>query len=313
MTRLASLLFATTLFSLAATGPATAGDLRLRAETGVAVLNFADNLSGRGEQQLNSLNDKPTHKTRLFPLVLFDLRYQTADDGPTWFLNSTAAEPGSIAAGVSHPLAGGTLEGALFYNFIGSGWENPYVLTRTSTTIYTYGGRLKYDRLLETPLALTYRATVLDVATDVSGDLTPSLKRDGVVHRLALDWGLQLGANVTVTPGFAWERGAIDGEANRFDLYETSVAASYKTDQLLVNGRLAVGFHKYDAANPVFGVTRDETSYSAMASTTLRKPLPRWERVFMTIGGLYGHTDANLPFFTKDQAIAFADIGYRFY
>ena len=72
--------------------------------------------------------------------------------------------------------------------------------------------------------------------------------------------------------------------------------------------------HTINTSNLVpWGLQISTYIYFALLSTTLLKPFPACDRVFITIGGLYGHTDANLPFFAKDQAIAFATLGYRFY
>ena len=62
------------LFLLSA-GAVQAAEFSSRIGTGLLISGLADNMSGRGESTIYSLNDRPATVTRAIPLVLFDLRY----------------------------------------------------------------------------------------------------------------------------------------------------------------------------------------------------------------------------------------------
>jgi len=141
-----------TILLLVTISIAAADSFSSRIGVGLLVINHADNLSGRGNPTLGSLNDKPKSFTRVYPAPVIELRYSW--EGNTVYYGSSTDEPLGIGLGYRRKLDKGAVSGSAFYSFFGREWQNPYLVgTPGIETPVNSNGRIAFEEIGGTPLA----------------------------------------------------------------------------------------------------------------------------------------------------------------
>ncbi|BEH11205.1 MULTISPECIES: DUF2860 domain-containing protein [Geobacter] len=299
------------LFCAVVALPAWGAGFTGRVDGGVLAVAKADNLWGRGKNHIESIHAKPKTVTHLYPIALVDLRYRAEGSANEFFLSTPPDEAGSVALGLKRTLGFGTATGALFYQFAGSVWENPYVTDREDTDNRVYGVKLGIEDVGPARLGITYRATLNDVDRDLIGELSPDLERDGSTHRLTLSGKIEASREVTVTPSVSYERGAADGESNRYHSGEARLSVGWRKGDLSLSGRVSGSYAGYDAAHPIYDRTREEWGYGAGATASATN-VAGLRNVSATLGVIWEQTLANIDFFGTRSTLAFGTIGYSF-
>lgn len=279
-----------------------------RIGVGLLVLNHADNLSGRGNSTLGSLNDKPRSFTRVYPVPAIELRYSW--EGNTVFYGASADEPLGIGLGYRRKLDKGAVSGSAFYSFFGREWQNPYLVgtPRSETRVNSYGGRVAFEEVGGTPLTLAVKGSVKNI---VDEELSGELRRDGGLLDVDLSWRQRLSQSWVVVPLLGYQRGDYLGDANSFHGARFGVGADWRGGDLMIATRLSGSVSNYDELHPIFNKTRRDTGYRFSSFARLENPFG-WRNYFASAAIIHSNSESNIDFFTTGSLIGLAAFGYQF-
>jgi hypothetical protein len=167
----------------------SAAEIGRKVGIGLLGINKSDNLWGHGVSRIPNLTAPPTELSYGLLVPAVEIRYKSGPGSASELYLGTIEEPGSITAGIKRKYDGKNIDLYVFYSFIGSAWEDPYVLRRTKTDLSEYGAKLSYT---QNRLTLSYRAALTDVDNDVVGARFSALERDGSLHTLKGSYGFPL-------------------------------------------------------------------------------------------------------------------------
>ncbi len=278
---------------------------------GMLVISKSDNLWGRGKASISSITASPQKQTVVMPIPALLLRYRQESLKNTYFLGATEEDYGRVAIGVKHDLEKGTLDAALFYSFMGSEWEDPYRLNRTSTSVQNFGLRAGWERIAGSPFSAHYTVSAKLVNNDLSGERYPALKRDGTRHRLGISYALKLADSLTLTPSLAFEREIAEGSANRYNSPTGAISLVWRLQNITWINRVSGSYAIHDTTNPVFGTTLKEPGYGATSLVLWKNPFDL-KKYWLTAGIVYEQTLPNITFFEKRSNYFFLLGGYAF-
>lgn len=295
----------------AVSGHAAEEGFTARVGAGIAVVNKADNLSGNGYARVESLSEKPRSTTNIYPLPLLELAYRKGSN-ELYFGRSTD-DPAGLVAGLKHRGDEGVVDLQAFYLFFGEEWQDPYLVgaDREETDVERFGMKVAWNGIYGTSLGLSYRAMSRDVEQDLRGELTPELRRDGIVHILQAGWKPQIGTRLTAGPSVYYQRGALDGRSERYDGYGASLEATCMTQTTMLTARVSGMWSEWEAPHPLFGKTRREMEYGAATVATFFNPFG-FDNYFISTGISHRTTSADIDFFDSQSTIGFGTVGYSF-
>ncbi len=278
---------------------------------GMLLISKSDNLWGRGKASLASLSDSPKNQTVVMAIPALLLRYRQDSLKNTWFIGATEEDYGRVAFGVKHDLEKGVFDAALFYSFMGSEWEDPYTINRSSTSVQNFGFRTGWERIAGSPFSANYTISAKLVNNDLSGERYPDLKRDGTKHRLGITYTLRLSESLVLTPSLTFEREIAEGAANRYSSPGGAVSLIWRQQNLTWINRVSGSYAFHDRVNPVFGTTLEEPGYSATSLVLWKNPFD-FKKYWLTAGIVYEQTLPNITFFEKRSNYFFLLGGYSF-
>lgn len=278
---------------------------------GMLLISKSDNLWGRGKASLASLSDSPKNQTVVMAIPALLLRYRQDSLKNTWFIGATEEDYGRVAFGVKHDLEKGVFDAALFYSFMGSEWEDPYTINRSSTSVQNFGFRTGWERIAGSPFSANYTISAKLVNNDLSGERYPDLKRDGTKHRLGITYTLRLSESLVLTPSLTFEREIAEGAANRYSSPGGAVSLIWRQQNLTWINRVSGSYAFHDRVNPVFGTTLEEPGYSATSLVLWKNPFD-FKKYWLTAGIVYEQTLPNITFFEKQSNYFFLLGGYSF-
>lgn len=278
---------------------------------GILVLDVADNLWGGGESMLRSLDGSPPGESRLVPMATLDLRYRSRDRKTEYSLGTRLEEMGAPALGVKHRAEWGALEASAFYWPLKRVWEDPYLVNvhRAKTYARRYGAKLSFTQGGELPLTVSWEGTLEDVEKDLVRERFGELGRDGLVHRVSLGTRRALGEGWAATPSLAYERGALEGESERYDEYRPSLGIDRRSGRGFYLMKLSLGTKSHDKAHPLFGKKRREDSLGAFLMASFQDILGK-RGYFLTLGMAAERTYSNIAFFGSKRNMLFFVLGY---
>ncbi len=287
---------------------AAADGFSSRIGVGLLVMNQADNLSGRGNSTLGSLNDKPQTITRVYPAPVIELRYSWERN--TVYYGSSTDEPLGVGLGYRRKLDKGAVSGSAFYSFFGREWQNPYLVgtPRSETRVNSYGGRIAFEEIGGTPLNLAVKGTVKNI---VDEELTGELRRDGALLDVDFSWRQRISENWMIVPLLGYQRGDYLGAANSFQGVRFGVGVDWVGGNLLIATRIGGSVSDYDEIHPKFNKTRRDTGYRFSSIARLENPFG-WRNYFTSAAILYNRSDSNIDFFATRSLVGLAAFGYQF-
>lgn len=304
-------LLLTTIILLTTALPSQADNFTADVGAGMVIISKSDNLWGRGKSSITSLGDSPKGQTVVMAVPALLLRYRQDSLKNTYFLGATEEDYGRVAVGVKHDLDKGAVEAALFYSFMGSEWEDPYTLNRSSTRVQNFGLRAGWEKIAGSPFSAYYTVSAKLVNNDLSGERHPDLKRDGTKHRLGVTSALKLTDTLTLTPSLTFEREIAEGAANRYSSPIGAVSLIWRLQDLTWINRFSGSYAFHDGINPVFGKTLKEPGYSATSLVLWKNPFDL-KKYWLTAGAVYEQTLPNITFFEKRSNYFFLLGGYSF-
>jgi len=190
-------------------------------------------------------------------------------------------------------------------------WQNPYIAKRHETDAESYGLGLKLRRILGTGFFTEMSYMKHSISKDTAEDAYSTLGRAG--NDTEVKAGYTFAHKKTFTDVFAkYTVGDRDGKAESFKGYGTGVkVTAFTKDNNLLVFLLALDRVEFDADNPYFGDTREETSYGAMALYTLNNVFGFKDK-FISFSGGYGAREANIDFFDAESFFAGVGAGLNF-
>jgi hypothetical protein len=275
----------------------------------------ADNLWGKGSRRIDSLGSKADTNISYLAFPYFDVKYipdyQEGQKGSTTLYFNTITEQGSINIGIKQALPKGVIDVSGFYSLLAKNWQNPYLLYRTPTNTMYFGGRITYAKIMGTKLSLSYRFAATKVENDVIGELYSTLRQDGFMHKIGIDYRYDFNKMFSIIPEFSFERGQFDGRSNSYDNYGGGLGFEVRTPFFNLNTRFYGNAAKFDRMHPIFAETRDEKTYGTNIVATFPEPFG-W-RKYTIMAGINGYqTWSNIRFFDRYIMMFLVGLTYSF-
>jgi hypothetical protein len=300
------------------------GYLNIKSNTVAKVLSF--DLS---DKKISDLNDEPDSQSTVLFTVPFKLAYTFAGTRTEVFLGTDVGDLLSFDTaqqlGVKQGAGSlGVFQAGLLFSGNVRVWKDPYVTgqNRDDTDRRNMGAQLVWDKIFGSNLELEYSLRKVDIGSEKSGQflgLTNSeqdrLDRNGTVHSVSAGYGFTFGGNHRLTPQITWSYADLDGEAMANTGVDLQLRYVYDGDpiSLVLNGY--VGQADYDKSNPVFGKTRDDESYGAIATVYYKNPwgwaLFGSEPMKFFVTGAYTAVDSNIDFYNQEAVLGMAGIAFR--
>jgi len=283
-----------------------------------------------GNSRFESLGARPLSDDRFIPVVTGEINYSFGGGWQGFFgtsLEDAATLDGVTQLGLRKDLAA---KGAFQAGFIFSGvatetWEDPYAegVRRERTDRDSKGLRLQWDRVMGSPLELTftYREISIDEERSGSGvtsvpcDLAcqKSLVRDGEKYSFDVSYLFRLGAagNHLVRPRVRYTIDDRDGDALAGDSLWLQISHAYVTSSYTLASNVAYGEVSRDAINPVVGVKADADRLVIGSTLLFRMPAlgAGWQGV---VSVLWGKDDSSSRFHDSETVLVSLGVLYRF-
>ncbi len=242
------------------------------------------------------------------------LRYQFENGTALYAGNPLEVGEGfALAAGVSRPMASGTLDVAATWLPVKEVWKNPYqtVIARDQTDVDVYGLRVQLQEIAGSPWEVNFSIDRIEIKDDEIGDIENDLKRSGLVHELGVKYTLPLQPGIILSPELNYTYGDIDGRSNSYQGIKFGVLMQRVRPPWVIIGIVSGSYDQYQKAHPLFGKTRHESGITTFAQV-MRLNLFGMERLFASAGAGYVWSDANIDFFDSRTVIGLASIGINF-
>ena len=264
-------------------------------------------------RKIHTLNERAEHQTRTIPFISGEFGYGFASTGTKISLSKQKSEKSFADLVVEQPLKSlGTVR-AIFGYGRQDVWADPYItdVKRQEANEDSFNVELEWEEIAGTGLAATFKFSTIEVDQDLIGKRYKDLKRDGEIMATGIGYVFPVGKNQMIIPGFDFEVEDLDGKSNSSIKAGISAAHIIGFGKLNFMTSLAIGRREFDKTHPVFHKTRKEMQYEFSHLVTYSRPFDL--KVFFLQGLLaYSRVDANLDFFTQDELMVGAGIGYEF-
>ncbi len=314
-----SVLAATLAFSAAGANAREAQEespgFSARVEAGIGYVTSTDQLDADADKRADGLRSNADRFSNVLPLVLFDLRYTFESGRQLYFGTGREMEgPPGLSVGAVLPFKDvSELDASVFGKPLEEVWMDPYLdgVRRSDTAKATFGAKLEYSDILQTPLEVAYSLAHVDVEDDEIGKRFDALERDGWLHEARVAYGFPLGRGMSIVPSLAFSVGDLDGNANSYKGYEVKVGLRKFSRRYGFSLFGAVGLDDYDRTHPVFDKSRDDVNYSAFGVFTFSDLLGK-EALFCNLFAGYKYRDSNIGFLKADTFLGGLTLGYKF-
>ncbi len=219
----------------------------------------------------------------------------------------------ALSAGVIQPLGKSSLDVSLVWTPIDEVWANPYQVgtARTETDMDALGLRVKFQQIAGSPWEGYYHLDSTTIKDDEIGNLDRDLRRSGYAHALGLKYTFALNESFSIRPEAGYAYGDLDGASNSYQGFQLGALVNYQHQFWMVSGQVFGICNQYDKVHSIFGETRDETGFVAMAQVT-RMNLFKNKYLFANCMAGYASTDANIDFFDQQTALCLLSLGINY-
>lgn len=258
-------------------------------------------------KRIDTLDKASDRVSEFQPLPFFDLRYGF-ETGTSLYLGIPMEGEPRAETGVSQRIPGfGGLGVQLHYYFPEEVWKDPYLtgVDRKETDMTMYGGGVE---CAVGDFEASYEYDSVSVDDDLIGKRYESLKREGSIHTLSLEYEIEAGSGMIV-PGFTYTLADMDGKSNSYDGYEGELAYMRGSQHYMLLLSLAGGIRQYDKTHPIFGKEREDKIYEAMGMVAWLNPFG-FDNFSLNVGAMYGKEDSNIDFYDTDEMMTFMTVGY---
>ena len=283
------------------------------------------------EKKAGSLFDNPASKTAPFALLPFALAYTFAEPHTQIFIGTEPTD--LIRLDYSHQIGVkqeigrfGIIQGGVLFNpFKVEVWQDPYVAgyqERVETERNSNGGRLVWDRILDSQFQLQYTYRKIDLDLERSGEFLglPAEQRDlldrnGNCHSGEILHRFGLTPKHWVTPIFRYTRNDLRGGAMSGDTYAFQLNYSYFGDSFTVIANGFFGFEEYDEINPIYNQSQMDDHLGCQVAIYYKNPWG-WH-IFGSnpmnfyLSGAFVDIDANIDFYDQQAMLASGGVLFK--
>lgn len=303
------------------------GSVNLGASYLAVASNFASHHSKLGENDLESLDDKPATRSTVLPVPRIELAWTFADAGWQLHLGNTAIDfyrfNQANVAGVKKNLG---KVGVLGLGYVFSAlpdyvWEDPYRTTgeREETRRGSAGARFTWEFIGGTPVNFRYTQRNIRISDELSGsdlDLNTreqkELRREGAQRIVEVNMFVPLGDGRVLLPAITYIGNNREGEAVSNDYYQLRL--TFKMDLFpgwvmladVLGGRLTAR-----AENPIYLTTESNKRFGA-ALTFKYAQLFGIESMSLVLRAGSYRENSNIDFYSSSIDTLGAFIGYEF-
>ncbi|MGF1752289.1 DUF2860 domain-containing protein [Vibrio makurazakiensis] len=231
----------------------------------------------------------------------------------------------ALEIGYKQEFASGMVIDASFLPTIMSGetWSDPYLLNAERQTTDESGNayRLKFENILGSNFTLDTAYATKDVSDEQSGmgvfdpateqDSIGALQRDSSSIYVKGEYQISLNETSFLQPSLTYVKTDADGKANS----STSFGGELSYFKILNRHQFALTAsyttRSFDAVNPLFDKTRDESELSFFAAYEYQDFMGWQDWSLISFAG-YGTTDANIDFYDEDEYLMSVGMNYQF-
>jgi hypothetical protein len=289
-----------------------------------------NNVLDIGQPTINSVADGPRGDDSFFPVVTGEINYTFRGGWQAFFgtsLEDAVTLDGVTQLGARKDLgSSGILQGGLLFVGVPTQvWEDPYAegVRRKETDRDATGVRLRWDRVMGSPLELTVSYRDVSIDTERSGEGVTSVACDADCQRLLRRDGDQYNFDAAylfvldqagrhlLRPRVRYTIDDRDGDAMSSDAYRLQLSYVFRSQAFSVASNIAYGSSRYDARNPIFDSRIDADG--VVVDSTLFYPLPfqsgRWQAVGSV---LWGRSSSDVAFHDNNLFMVTLGTMYRF-
>ncbi|NOH81407.1 DUF2860 domain-containing protein [Vibrio sp. RE86] len=323
LTLIALSIFAAPTFAQLSDQEGISGEISLN----TGYMSSSSNFDTDGDKTINDLNQKAKTNSDFIALPLGSIAYTFGTNLDKQVYAGTAREDiavGNLALeiGYKQALESGMVIDISFLPTIMSGetWADPYQLGSERNTTDETGNayRLKFDSIMGSNFSLDTAYATKDISDEKSGqsELTDindinSLKRSSSSIYIKGDYQYALNKTSFLQPSLIYVKTDADGKANSSTAFggEVSYFKMINKHQFA----LTAGYtqRSFDAVNPLYGKTRDESELSLFAAYEYQEFMG-WEDWSLISFAGYGTTDANIDFYDEDEYFMSLGVNYQF-
>lgn len=202
----------------------------------------------------------------------------------------------------------------------GEAWVDPFVVDRRrqATNVNRRGLRLGLAGIGGSGLSVDYRLfrRSLDrersgVALGLSANDRRLLDREGLEHRIDLDYQLALGGNFSLVPGLQYSYLDADGAANRGWRLRPRLTARLDLDRWRFSMTGYYGVDRYDRRQPIYDEYRDSEEIAVVAAVQYAEPFG-WSNWSVNAYGVWAERDSDIRFYDERSSVFAVGLGYQF-
>ncbi|WP_028865674.1 DUF2860 domain-containing protein [Psychromonas aquimarina] len=317
---LAGIALGCSAYANAAEGPADnqglSGEISLLAAFSGGKSNFnTDHAVKTGD-----LNSAGESDSEFMPIPLGQVRYTFGTQ--QLFLGTSRADiiEGVVALELGYAFEVGE-NSRLSFSYLptivnGETWENPYLVnsSRKTTDVSGNAYRIQYDNVLDTGIDADFAYYDKEIENEQSGSTTAEqelLKRGGSGYLVQVSYGRPVGRSTFIMPSLEYQRYSADGKAMSYDRYGFSLTGmhSFGNHHFSLNGGYSKT--KYDAENPIFNQTQENSIYSVMFAYEYSSFMG-WENLGFNVLSGYETTSSNITFYDESEYITGIGVTYFF-
>lgn len=287
-------------------------------------ISSSSNFNTDNDATINDNNQKAQSDSQFLPLLLGNAAFTFGQRLDKQVYVGTSREDiaiGTLALelGFKQKLANGTVVDISYLPTIMSGetWADPFVegSPRSSTDEQGNAYRLKLSNIAGSGFTLDTAIAEQEIDNERSGldsgYNASLLNRNADKLYVKGSFRLFLSRSTFLIPSISYVDSDAKGDAHSFKAWsgELSLFQRYDRHQLALTASYTD--RSYDAANPVYDVTRDDDDLSFFAAYEYQQ-LMGWRNLsFVSFAG-YGQTDSNIQFYDSEQLILSGGINLKF-
>jgi len=266
------------------------------------------------QAKITDYSGSEEHHNEAMVIPFWDLNYRFDDASEVYFKSDIIGMANDFYSqtGYRHYLSDGSsitigvVSGLLEKEV----WKNPYQLQakREITNAAVQGLVLNYDRILGSDWSIELAGGKYSIDQE---DSISALDRNANLSYGELSYETDLSPSL----GLSWSINYLDVDATG-SAEKNQGVATYAELQLR-NGRhitmlgASVGLQEFDAINPIWGRTREETKFGVSATYIYAAPFNWKDALFIARGG-WDITDANIDFYDHDEYLFTLGMQYGF-
>ncbi|TKB49678.1 DUF2860 domain-containing protein [Ferrimonas aestuarii] len=270
------------------------------------------------------LNSKADTKSAAIVMPLGQLRYTLGEHNDEQFFFGMS--PGDLVEGVVALELGYAFQygqgSSLAFSYLptvvkGEVWADPFIVgeARKKTDVSGNAFRMQAENLFDIGLSAElayYDQNVVDERSGMhQGGDTELLSRDATGYYVSVSQEVPLSERQMLGVSLDYRVHDADGKAQAFDSYGASLMYMAMVGQHRLSLNIEYSKRDYDAQNPVFSLTRDDSEYGATLVYGYDKIMGWEDWSFNAVAG-YSNLDSNINFYDVSDYLFGVGLSYHF-